>query len=199
MVRFDDVHIADDYNSLTIKCHVEDYDVYENMYIKSVYLEYYKNRGTIGVPSSKAIEVYSNSEDDTSVKSVYATIPVATLASSDIGTATFNEELFYIYVTCDGTLPASVATMDCEMDATLDIAVVLDWKFLYEKGMRYIAALTDCNLSCDDPDGFESYILLWNALKFAADVCDWNQLERIWPKLVAMPTGVSVSGCGCRA
>jgi hypothetical protein len=198
MVRFDDIHIADDYSSLVVECHVEDYAVYNNMYIKSIYLEYYKNRGTIGVPSNKAIQLYNNATPDTSVKSVRATLSVASLDAAEVGTSTFERELFYIYVTCDGTLDPSVSSMDCDMDVTLDVGVVLDWQYLYQKGMKYIAGIASCRNTCEDVDNFESYILLWNALKMAADVCDWTQLERIWPKLVAAPNGMSISGCGCK-
>jgi len=195
MIRFDDIHLADDYSSLVVECHVEDYEVYSNMYIKSIYLEYYKNRGTIGVPSQKAIQIYDNSTPDTSVKSVRATVNAASLTG--IGTDTFQKELFYIYVNCDGTLDPTVSSMDCDMDVTLDVGVVLDWKFVYQKGMKYIAGVASCKNTCEDVDNFESFILLWNALKMAADVCDWAQLERIWPKLVATPGTSSNYGCGC--
>ena len=196
MVRFDDIHIADDYSQLVVECHVQDYEVYENMYIKSVYLEYYKNRGTIGVPSDKAIQIYSGS--DTSVKSIRGVVNAASLSVEGIGTDTFEKGLFYIYVTCDGTLPPTVAALDCDMDSTLDVGVALDWKYLYGLGMKYVASIADgCN-PCKSEDGFEDFILLWNALKLAADTCDWVTLERIWPKIIKTRTAAP-GGCGCNA
>ena len=199
MVRFDNLRIADDYRSLLVQCHIDDYDVYDNMYIKTVYLEYYKNRGTIGVPSDKAILLYNNSNNDTSVKSVTANLSVAALDAAEIGVSSFDDELFYVYVTCDGTLDPSVSTMDCDMDNTLDVGVVLDWQDVYRMGMKYIAGFADNCFDCEGTADFEQFILLWNALKLAADVCDWVTLERIWPKLMASYTGnYSLSGCGCR-
>lgn len=197
MVRFDELRIADDYKSLIIEAHVEDYDFYDEMYIKTIYLEYYKNRGTPGVPSDKALLVYENTGDDTSVRSVRAVVNSAALTLEGMGVDTFVEGMFYVYVTCDGNLPASVASMGCDYDNTLDLAVVVDWKFLYTLGMGFVARLADsCNM-CEDAADFEQYILFWNAMKFAVDTCDWTQLERFWPALVGTAGDFPATGCGC--
>lgn len=196
MIRFDELRITDDKNMIVIECHVEDYDIYDEMYIKSIYLEYYKNRVSAGTPSDKAVEMYYDEDGSAAKRAIRVTLPIATLPA-DIGTDTFDRGLFYVYVNCDGNLSPSVATMQCGYDNTLDIGVILDWQFLYFKGMNYVANFAAYCNPCSDSTDFENYILLWNAIKFAVDTCDWVQLERLWPAIVDSTSDFSIGGCGC--
>lgn len=199
MVRFDELRITPDKENLVIECHVEDYDVYSKMYIQTVYLEYYKNRGTVGVPSDKAILLFENDrEDPTAVRSFRKRVNLDALPGN-FGTQTFSDGLFYVYVVCDGNLPASVSTMYCGFDVPLDVAVIPDWKALYDRIMPLVARFAmDCS-PCEVPANFEHLILLWNAFRFAVDTCDWLQVDRLWDKLMGTQSdGYVPSGCGCR-
>lgn len=198
MVKFDELRISDNGENLIIECHIENYDVYSEMYINTIYLEYYKNRGTVGVPSEKALLVFENQNATPSdVRAVRVRVPLTDLPS-DMGVTSFEGGLFYVYVECEGDLPAEVAAMHCSFDNTLEVGIVVDWKALYGQIMPRVAKLAlDCN-ACDVPTDFEHLILLWNAFKFAVDSCDWVQVDRLWAELMDTETsGHSASGCGC--
>lgn len=200
MVKFDELRISENGSALTVECRVENYDVYKDMYIDSIYLEYYKNRGTIGSPSDKAIRIFENrNTDKNSVKAVRKTITVDALPGN-FGADTFAGGLFYVYVNCDGNLPASVSTMYCGFDVPLDIAVVPDWKMLYEKIMPMVAQYASGCSPCEDITGFGHFILMWYAFKFAVDTCDWVSVDRLWDEFIGDADGpVSRGGCGCGA
>lgn len=198
MVKFDELRISEDRQRMTVECHVEDYDVYAGMYIQSIYLEYYKNRGTVGVPSDKAILLFENHNDDpTVVKAVRKTITPVSIPP-DFGTTSFDGGLFYVYVICDGDLAPEAATMTCGFDNTLDVGVIPDWKMLYERIMPLVAKFADSCTPCDDIPGFGHLILLWYAFKYAIDVCDWVTVDRLWDEFIGGTTGSgSAGGCGC--
>lgn len=198
MVKFDELRISDCGNYLTIECHIENYDVYSEMYINTVYLEYYKNRGSVGVPSEHSLLVFeNNNETPSDVRAVRVRVALSDLPS-DFGTNVFEGGLFYVYVNCDGNLPAEVSTMHCSFDNTQAVGIIVDWKALYKQIMPYVAKLSQSCNPCDSPSGFEHMILLWNAFKFAVDTCDWVQIDRIWGELMGTATtGHVSSGCGC--
>lgn len=199
MITFDDLRISEDKKTLSVLCHISDYEIYDNMYIKEVYLEYYKNRGTIGVPSSKAIKIYENTQSSSSVRSLALSVPDSVLDSGLLGVSTFDKEMFYVYVICDGTLPASVATMGCGYDETTKVGIVIDWLMVYQMGMGYVARMAKKCGNCDLADDFEHYILLWNAIKLAVETTDWEQMEILWPILAHSGAGKPFNDCGCNA
>lgn len=197
MVQFDDLRISSDKQKLYVECRVKDYDAYQNMYIKSIKLEYYKKRGPVGVPGASAITMYSN-PSDTSIKQVRATLNVTSLTET-FGTDKFEGGLFYVTVECDGTLGASAAQLPCGEDSTIDIGLVLDWEKLYAQGMAGInSMLRGCN-PCEVPGNFEHFLLVWNGLKLAMDACDYDLVDKLWGKLsFGAGDAVTISGCGCR-
>lgn len=198
MVTFDDLRISSDKQSVVVECHVDQYDIYKDMYIKSIHIEYFRNRGVVGVPGEHAICIYENTEPDTTVQQIRKTLSVNSLSADKFGTDKFDGGLFYVTVQCDGNLPASAASYGCWADNTVDVGVILDWQVLYHQGMQYVAALTDaCNV-CDSMSDFEHFILVWNAIKLAIDTCDWVQLDKLWPDLVGGTVPVDGSGCGCK-
>lgn len=203
MVIFNELRISDDKQSLTIDCAVEGLDIYSDMYIKNIYLEYYKNASTYGVPSTKAIKVYDD-EDSLESKAVRICVDAAELAlHSDFGTATFDKGLFYVIVNCDGDLPADVSLLSCGMDNTVDVGVALDWKRIYQVGMQYISSLNaKCFDACGDLTGYKSFVLIWYALRFAISSCDYVQVERTWENFLKIysnnNTPLFSAGCGCQ-
>jgi hypothetical protein len=198
MVKFDELRISENGEYLTIECRIEDYDVYSDMYIDTIYLEYYKNRGTIGVPSEKALKVFENTrQDKNAVKHVRVRLCLTQLPGN-FGTSDFRNGLFYVYVNSDGNLPAAVAGMGCGYDVNLDVAVIPDWKMLYEKIMPLVAKYASGCTPCDDISGFGHLILMWYAFKYAVETCDWVTVDRLWGEFVGDAAGaVSRGGCGC--
>lgn len=204
MVTFNELRIAQDRKCLVVDCQVEDVDIYKDMYIKSVYLEYYKNANAASMPSSKAVCIYENRTDDTSVRAIRVSVPESSLSGFDMGVSTFANGLFYVIVNCDGTLPSNIVNYPCGYDETTKIGAVLDWYAFYSKGMSYLTSLFGACNPCPDYTDFEHFAVLWEALKMAISVCDWNLVAELWDKLLLTPGGAagsvyaSRSGCGCR-
>ena len=202
MVIFNDLRLSDNKKKLYIDCSVEGLDIYDDIYIKSVYLDYYKNTTTPGVPSAKALLVYENTGDDTTVKNLRKCVNETALDNT-FGTLTFEGGLFYVIVTCDGTLPASVSNFACGTDDTVDIGLVLDWKMVYETGMQYVAAMNaKCANLCDGNEGFMNFVMLWHSLRLALASCDYTQLSILWEKFNRVYSGDSLgagAGCGCNS
>ena len=202
MVKFDELRISEDGRFLTVECHVENYDMYREMYIESIYLEYYKNRGATGM-SEKALLLFENHNDvPTDVRGVRKCISVNDLPSW-FECPAFRGGLFYVYVTCNGSPTGEHAIeMDacgCSFSHNHDTGIIVDWKALYEKIMPLVAQYASKCSGCEVPADFETMILLWNAFRFAVDVCDYEQLEKIWDELMGIESSGRISsGCGCR-
>lgn len=205
MVIFNELRICEDGDYLKIDCQIDDAQVYENMYIKEIYLEYYKNASSASMPSSKAYKIYDNSNDDTTVRRRQQTVTKADLGWAEFGVSTFSDGLFYVIVKCDGVIGPEIANYPCGADSTTKIGVALDWKAVYRRGMGYIYGLLDpCGNPCPSTAEFEHFILLWNALKLAIASCDWDAVSDLWDKFLYNASSrkgsvsVATGGCGCR-
>lgn len=203
MVIFNELVITADKNNLIIDCQVENLNIYKDMYIKSVHLEYYKNSVTPGVPSEKAIQIYDGTVKKD--KAIRKCVSIDDLALyPEFGTGVFNRGLFYVIVICDGDLPPVSSEFACGFDNTVDIGVVLDWHFVYEKGMQFISMMNSrCIDDCLDKTGFSDFLMLWNMIKFSMEGCDYTQLAKSWEKFLRLFSkskgSISVSsGCGCK-
>lgn len=202
MVLFNELRIADDKQSLLVECYIEGLGIYSGMYIKEIYVDYYKNALTSGVPSDKAIQIYDNTNTDTSVNAVRACLLASNSdVETNFGITDFDSGMFYVYVYCDGTLPASVSTLPCGFDDASDIGVIVDWKKMYEIGMQFVSTLSGvCYDPCKNPLGFDNFVLVWNALRLAISTCDYSLAEKIWEKFIRYynpSTMAGGAGCGC--
>ena len=203
MVVFNELRLSDDKKKLIIDCGIEGLNVYDGLYINTIYLEYYKNIQDSLTPSDKAILVYDHDEDGRDEQLLRICVSEDSL-TSDFGTKKFEAGLFYVIVQCDGpsSALANLGTLSCGFDNTTDIGVVLDWKLLFDFGMQYIFKLgTSCEFDCSDTTGFDSFSILWNAIKLAVSTCDYDVLETLWDKFIriAINNKVSVaSGCRCK-
>ena len=202
MVKFDELRISEGGQYLTVECHVENYDMYREMYIQSIYLEYYKDRGSAGM-SDKALLLFENhNETPSDVRGVRKRISVDEIPGW-FAEGGFERKMFYVYVTCDGNpTGAHAAEMEersCTFESTKDIGVIVDWKALYKLIMPLVAGFAANCSGCDVPDNFEHMILLWNAFRFAIDTCDWATAERIWDELMgnSASSPIGSAGCGC--
>lgn len=206
MVTFNELRISDERDCLIIDIEVERVDVFKNMYIDSVYLEYYKNASVMGVPGEKAVLVYSNQGNDTSVKAKRLYYRLDSYDATKMGITSFDNGLFYVIVNLGGTPGSQAAYMPCGTDEPRRVGAILDWKAFYERGMQYVNSLFNgCN-ACPDLTGFEHFAVLWNALKMAISTCDWRLVSDLWDKFLlasadttlTITTRSGVSGCGCR-
>lgn len=210
MVTFNELRIADDRECLIIDVEVERVDIFKNMYIDSIYLEYYKNATPTGVPGEKAVLIWENTNSDkSSTKAVRLYYPKRFKQNdmTKMGVTTFDNGLFYVIVNLGGDPDYSkIAYMPCGTEIPRRIGAILDWKAFYTRGMQYVNSLFNgCN-PCPDLTGFEHFAVLWNALKMALSTCDWNLVSDLWDKFLLAPADVTVSGsitpkssgCGCR-
>ena len=205
MVTFNELRIADDRKCLIIDFQVERVDVFKDMYVEAVYLEYYKNANPTGVPGEKAVVVWENTNDDNTIKAKRLYYRLKQTDAATMGVQTFDNGLFYVIVKCAGTPGYQIFNMPCGSDNCFRIGAIIDWKAFYTRGMQYVNSLFNgCN-PCPDLTGFEHFAGLWNALKMAISTCDWNLVSDLWNKFLLAPADVSItgsitpksSGCGC--
>lgn len=206
MVIFNELRISDDRSCLIIDCAIDKVSVYSDMYIQSIYLEYYRNAHSASMPGEKAYLLYENTGNDKKVRSKKIIFRQAELGLTQFGIEDFDGGLFYVVVSCDGDMPATVSCLPCDMDSTVDIGAIVDWRSFYQNGMQLISSMFGpCSDPCASNDAFEHYILLWNALKLALSTCDWTFVTDLWGRLTNYPadssggSAFSVSRiCGCR-
>lgn len=202
MVVFNELRITDDKQKLIIDLAIKSLPVYANMYVKTVYLDYYKNVVTMGTPSAKAIQVYNNSGNDSSVKSFRGAVDAQDLALvPGIGVSDFDKGLFYVIVDCDGQLDPQAALMGCGSDNTKDIGVTLDWYYVYKQGMQFISKMNSkCFSICEEDGSVRHFLMVYHMLRLAVEACDYDQLQMTWEKFLRASGNQSKlgpSGCGC--
>ena len=205
MVQFSELRMNEDKSKLVVDCFIEGLEIYADMYIKAIYVDYYGNREE-SLPSAKCIQIYENEDKEGNVDTAVQAVRVSLEASSadvkeKFGISDFQNGLFYVTVMCDGTLPATVSTMSCGYDNTTDYGIIVDWEMLYTLGMRYATSYNFGCKRCREEENFETFVLIWNSIKMAVQSCDFSVLERLWGKFVRL-FGTSASsavstGCGC--
>lgn len=209
MIVFNELRLNEDKSAIIVDCNVEAIDMYSNVYIKAIYLENSKNVSPsgVGTPSSKAIKIFTNDggNPDKTVNALRLSYAAASIPDpAAFGTSVFDAGLFFIIVQCDTDGSPSPALINasmyvCGLDDMTDVGVVLDWQKFYQVGMQHAAyiAVGNCN-SCDIPTGMEQNVLMWFALRYAIDTCDWTRLYDLWNKFLRTALGTQVTGgCGC--
>lgn len=197
MVEFKELKLSNDKEMLFVDCSVKQYNIYKDIYISGIWIDYYRNVKTVGVPSNKAIKIFESKTDEM-LKSVQASLKISQL-TEDFGTSDFNEGMFYVIVKCAGTLSSSVSKLPCGYDEDTDVAVIFDMSMLYQMGMNIVAYLqSGDNNTCDDYYLLDNYIALWESLRIASDVCDYKLVETLWDKLIKFNYNSHEVICSCR-
>ncbi len=202
MVSFNELRIRRNRDRLIIDCSIDDITIYSGMYIKKVELYDYKNASSAGDPvdSQKVYTVYSNADDDASVQAIRKCVDIAAVSDAGIGISTFRNGIFFVRVTCDGTLPAEVSQYACGTDDVVATAVVPDWEALYFRGMDYIAGLSGCGKICDPSLEMQQFIITWFSIKLALEARDFDQLALMWERFLKFSQASSMpvsTPCGC--
>lgn len=202
MVRFNELRITEDRKCLVVDVEMEQIGLFSNMYIESIYVDYYENVDSSGMPGAKAYLLWSAPEDGQKFRGVRTFLKAEDLDETEFGITSFTNGLFYVTVICGGT-PGDMSKLPCGSDSDRETQAVIDWKGFYENGMNYISSMFGCGGDkCTIPAGFEEFVLLWNALKTALAVCDWPMVAKLW-KRILRSRGYSMSGaftdnaCGC--
>ena len=184
MVVFNDLRINASKTQIFIDIDIDNLVVYSGMYIKYVYLYHYKNTSSIGEPidTNKVLTVYENTNDDTTVRSLRKCVNVSAFINGDYGVTKFDKEIFFVKVVCDGTMTPDISNYACGSDDVVDIACIIDWRSLYQYGMRLIAAMNGCDKFCKSNAELEQFILLWYSIRLAISACDFDQLFLLWDR-----------------
>ena len=202
MVVFNELRINGDRDKLLIDVSIEPINVYDEVYISEIQLYHYKNADNTGEPKdpSKVITLYDAEVSGQQLRDIRKCVREADISTGVLGTATFLNEIFYVKVICDGTLPAVTAQYACGTDDMVDIGVVIDWKTLYELGMNFVANVNVCEDACKSKAGFEQFILTWFGIKLALSACDYEQLAKLWERFLRLTFSKDWNiggGCGC--
>lgn len=207
MVVFNELRLSDDKKKLIVDCFIENLNIYTNMYIKEIAVDYYKNVETGGDPSENAITIYSNTGDDTSVKAASVCLNMDNQSQKNevaekFGISNLKGGVYYVFVMCDGTPEPAVATLPCGYDEDTEVGIVPDWELLYEIGLKYIINMAgSCIDKCVDNSPFMHFILMWNSLKMALSACEYNVVEKVWDMILRTYRRVGSTlvenSCGC--
>lgn len=204
MVTFNELRIGENGSCIIIDVEITGLDIYKNMYIKSISLDYYADvtdGKSQSLPGSKSYKLYDNQYDDDSVRRKRISVPESILPLTKFSAEGFEKGLFFVTVVCDGNLPATAMNFACGFDDTVKIGVIADWKSFYSIGMQYVSRLANgCADPCLKDPGFEDFILQWNALKLAISTCNWPMVASLWDKLMRVHYSNApavVGGCGC--
>lgn len=106
----------------------------------------------------------------------------------------FSSDLFFVYVTTDGTPDISTP---CALDEQTSLGITFDETLLYQKIMQFTKSLAD---NCQMPVEFTDFILLWNAFKISVETGHYipaiKYYNMLFDKSKSITIGTSKS-CGC--
>lgn len=191
MVNFNSLSISEDFKKLSLDISISDAQESADYFIRHIYVEYYKNRNVLGVPSEKAAVAFDN--EDSSVRSYVGDFNVSMLKELEPRVNTFEGGLFYIIVVCQSGEGA-------EADIVREIGSVLDWKKVYKLGMQAVVNFNaSCNRgNCMVPDNLEQFVLVWHSFELAVKTQDIDQVDRLWTRFISLGSaGTGSSTCNC--
>lgn len=104
-----------------------------------------------------------------------------------------SKTLFFVYVKVRG-VPGKCTP--CALDREYTVGVTFDVALLYQRVMGYTKELAN---TCEIPQDFADFILLWNAFKAAVETEHWIAAIKYYNMLFEGTTLPSSSnkGCGC--
>ncbi len=201
MTVFSELKLSSDRDKIIIDCSVENLGIYKGMYIKEIFVDYYKNATHSDYPSDKAICVYHNT-DEQGIRTVRVCLDSSNEdVKTKFGVSSFIGGMFYVIVKYGGSISPSVAALPCGLDLTADIGVILDWQKVHDIGRGFLAMMSnECFDTCSDMSNFDNFLILWSSLRIAMEACDYGILEGLWQKLISIKPIEKVSfsgGCGC--
>lgn len=199
MIIFDQLRISDDGKKLYINLRVNNADYFDNVYLDSIVITTADKVSETDPYAPSKDSIYTKSFDD-DVKEFSVVLQAVNFIKSwetDADKMNFKvgempKTLFFVYVTCRGTLNACTP---CALDEATTVGVTFDEKLLYQKAMGYTKALAD---GCSVPVGFADFILLWNAFKAAVETDHYIPAIKYWNMLFGAGSALpAVKDCGC--
>lgn len=168
MVTFNELRYSDNGQNLIIDVSVSDYTYYEDVYLEQVNIDCHKDYVDLG-PSANAQELWNGS--DKSEKTVRLKVPLTSISRRS------GNELFYVYVICKGTPHYDTP---CDMDNMTTMGVLVDWKLLYQEGLKVMKKVTEgC---CDIPRESIDWFLRYKTLQLCLNTGAYEQANSVWDK-----------------
>ena len=188
MVIFKELKITPDGNNFLISASIAPYDYFKDMYISAVYIDTEDTFSPTGKPSEKAVEVYNNNEDDSTIKNINLN-----LDKDSINIDTLSNHIFYIYVQIAGN--PSVDT-PCSMDKEYTIGVALNWFPIYQNSLKVLGTIKDnC---CSIPKSAINFILRLKSFELLLRTSQYLKANKIYRKWFSdLKISSDIKSCNC--
>lgn len=216
MIKFNELRITPNNESLIIDVSIEDADYYQNVVLDSIIIDTQDTYTQYG-PSSKAVFKYVVAEEDYdsiySLPDNYSCSPVQEeqskdycftiddyskknvrliLKSEDLGVP-IASNIFFVYVIATGE-PTADTPYDLRNSKIIGTAI--NTYPIYKQSMKYTKELGD---SCNIPKNFIDYIFRIKALDLAIKTGNYQEVIKYWNKFFkVLNYNIEPSlNCGC--
>lgn len=198
MVTIDQLRISEDGKTLYLDAHVSEAKYFDNVYLDKITILTEDQISELDPLSYGDDYVYQGDVEtissSTNVKEIH--LVLCTLDFNEkFCKKTFSDNMFFVYISCKGT-PAY--DTPCGMDEMTTLAVVLDYKLIFDNAMCYTKEFAN---TCDIPMSFIDFILNYEALKISISTGHYlSAIERFrWMKSNGCAGGKAITarGCGC--
>lgn len=217
MIKFNELRITPNNESLIIDVSIEDADYYKNVVLDSIIIDTQDTYVENG-PSSKAVFKYTVAEENYDL--VYSTpencgcAPVQDelskdycftiddyskkrvkliLKPEDLGVPIAGN-MFFVYAISSGE---PLSDTPCELRNSRIIGTAINLYPIYKQSMLYTRELGD---TCSIPKNFVDYILKIKALDLSLKTGNYQEAIRYWNRLfknLYYTNNVEFSNCGC--
>lgn len=187
MITFNELRFSEDGRTIIIDASVSSSTYYENVYIETVSIDSHKDYVPSG-PSSNAQGLWGSPNEP--AKNVRLEVPLDNIKRRS------KEDMFYVYVQTTGTPSPETP---CGMDNITTMGILVDWKYLYHKGLKFMKQVIDgC---CDIPRDAIDWFLRYKTLEMCLATGNYPKANDIWDRWFSEENSpsqrsIAVSGCG---
>lgn len=188
-VIFDQLRVSEDGRFLFIDLHVCNHEWFENVYVKKIEI-CTENQVSALNPfqlSETETPVYTKTFEDETAKSVSLVVSREEI----LPVHDFNRNMFFVYVTLDGTPSASTP---CGLDGKTTVGVTFNDVLIYNKAMVLTKELVQ---QCKIPQHFREFVLLYQALKMSIDTGHYVTAIEYWRLLTDIAGKQHHKMCKC--
>ena len=214
MVIIDQLRIAEGGKKMYIDIHVNEADVYADVYLKDLTIMT-ADKVSETAPGTPTDNYIYNIEFESNLKEAHLVldkgdIDAAFLNNDGTGerihsdeplgkipfeSRNFSQDLFFVYIGTDG---AADPCVPCPLCQPVTVGITFDETMLYNAVMGFTKELAQ---TCTVHQGFVDYILLWNAFKASVETGHYIQARKFWGWLKGNFRNSSFSvkpgGCNC--
>lgn len=184
MVKFNELRITPNGQTMVIDASVLNLDYYTNVYIDEILIDNqdtYINSG----PSEKAISVYKASDN---IKDVRVELDKSNF------TYHLTDNLFFVYIKTKGS---PTANTPCGLDNVYTLGTVMYLCSLYTHMMSYIKELNNSS-NCSIPKDFINEFLRFKALEFSISSGHYTEAINFYNKFIKnLNSNTTIKTCNC--